>query len=384
MDVLVVAGEASGDQHAAGVVAALRRKRPDLRFFGMGGARLAAEGVELIHGAHELSVMGLVEVLPKVPRILTVMGDLERAAKARRPACALLVDAPDFNLRLARRLKALGVPVVAYVSPTVWAWREGRTKTIARRYDHLLCILPFEEAFLRARGVHATYVGNPVLEQVPAPAPPEPFRRALGLAEAGPVVAVLPGSRRGEIARLLPTLVEVCRQLKAQRPDVRLVVPVAPGLPRELVAAPFEGTGLSPLLVDGRAPEVVGASDVAVVASGTATLEAGLMRRPLVAVYRVNPITYALGTLLVKVPFFSLVNLLANRRVVPELLQHDFTAERVVRELEPLWGGPGREACLAGLDEVRRVLGPPGASERAADAVLAMLGRAVTPPASPR
>lgn len=373
MDVLVVAGEASGDHHAADVVAALRRKRPDLRFFGMGGPRLAAQGVELVHGAHELSVMGLVEVLPKIPRIWRVLGDLVRAAARRRPACALLVDVPDFNLRLAKRLKKLGVPVVGYVSPMVWAWREGRTKTIAQRYDQLLCILPFEEPFLRERGVNAMYVGNPVLDQVPDVAEPAVFRRALGLAEDAPVLAVLPGSRRGEILRILPTLVDVCRRVRAQRPNVQLVVPVAPGLPRELLARPFEGTELSPVLVDGRAPEVVGAGDVAVVASGTATLEAGLLRRPMVVVYRLNPITYAVGRLLVKIPFFSLVNLLAGKRVVPELLQGDFTAERVVQELDPLWEGPRRDACLAGLDEVRAVLGPKGASERAADAVLARL-----------
>lgn len=377
MDVLVVAGEASGDQHAADVVAALRRKRPDLRFFGMGGPKLAAEGVELVHGAHEISVMGLVEVLPKVPRIWRVMGDLARAAEERRPACALLVDVPDFNLRLAKKLKALGIPVVAYVSPTVWAWREGRTKTIAARYDHLLCILPFEEPFLRERGVNATYVGNPVLDQVPAAAEPAVFRRALGLAEDAPVLAVLPGSRRGEISRILPTLVEVCRRVQAERPNVQLVIPVAPGLPRELLAAPFEGTGLSPSFIDGRAPEVVGACDVAVVASGTATLEAGLMRRPMVVVYRVNPLSYAVGKVLVKIPFFSLVNLLAGKRVVPELLQGAFTAERVVQELDPLWDGPTRDACLAGLDEVRAALGPKGASERAADALLAAVVAAV-------
>lgn len=373
MDVLVVAGEASGDQHAADVVAALRRKRSDLHFFGMGGPKLAAQGIELVHGAHEISVMGLVEVLPKVPRIWRVLGDLERAAAARKPACALLVDVPDFNLRLAKRLKKLGIPVVAYVSPTVWAWREGRTKTIAQRYDHLLCILPFEEPFLRDRGVNATYVGNPVLDQVPAVAEPATFRRALGLDVNAPVLAVLPGSRRGEISRILPTLVDVCRRVHVQRPNVQLVIPVAPGLPRELLAARFEGTGLTPVFIDGRAPEVVGACDVAVVASGTATLEAGLMRRPMVVVYRVNPLSYAVGKVLVKIPFFSLVNLLAGKRVVPELLQADFTADRVVQELEPLWDGPARESCLAGLDEVRAVLGPTGASERAADAVLASL-----------
>lgn len=373
MELLVVAGEASGDRHAADVVAALRRKRPSLRFFGMGGPALEAEGVELLYGAHEISVMGIVEVLPRLPRLFGVLAGLVEAAKQRKPAAALLVDVPDFNMRLARRLAPLGVPVVGYVAPTVWAWREGRTRTLAKYYRKLLCILPFEEAFLRERGVDATYVGSPVLDQLPEPTPAATFRRALGIDEVGPVLAVLPGSRRGELSRLLPDLVEACRRIVARRPGTRLLVPVAPGLPRELVAAPFAEAGLSPTLVEGRATEVLGAADVALVASGTATLEAGLMRCPMVVVYRLNALSYVVGRLLVRLRFFSLVNLLADRAVVPELLQGGFTPEAVVEALEPLWEGPAREACLAGLDAVRATLGSTGAAERAADAVLAQL-----------
>jgi lipid-A-disaccharide synthase len=375
MDVMVVAGEASGDQHAAEAVAALKRLRPDLRFFGMGGPKLAAQGVELIHGAHEISVMGIVEVLPKVPRIWQVLGDLERAAKERKPAVALLVDVPDFNLRLAKRLKALGVPIAYYVAPMAWAWREGRTKTIAERVDRLLCILPFEEKFFRDRGVAATYVGSPVLEQMPAVNTPAHFRSQLGLPVDGPILAVLPGSRRSELSRLGGTLAGTAARVVAERPGTRVVIPVAPGLPREFVEAPFKAAGVQPILIDGRAPEVVGASDVALVASGTATLEAGLMRRPLVAVYRVNGLSYAIGKLLVRIPFFCLVNLLAEQRVVPELLQGDMTIDRIVAELTPLWSGPAREACLAGLDVLREKLGPPGAATRVAAAVIELLDR---------
>lgn len=375
MDVLVVAGEASGDQHAAALVAALKARREGLTFFGMGGAKLAQEGVELVHGSHEISVMGFVEVLPKLARIIRVMGDLTAAARARRPAVAILVDVPDFNLPLARRLKRLGIPVVWYISPMVWAWRSGRVKALAKVVDRLLCILPFEEAFLRERGVDATYVGSPVVEQVPPAGSPESFRSALGLEVARPVLAVLPGSRRSELARLLPVLVEVAQRVVTARPGTQIVVPVAPGLERALVAAPFAAAGLAVQLIDGRAPEVVGASDVAVVASGTATLEAGLMQRPLIAVYRMSPVSYAVGRALVRLPFFCLVNILANERVVPELLQGDATAERIVAELEPLWEGPARAKCLEGLERVRRELGPRGAAGRAAEAVLAVLDR---------
>lgn len=380
VSVLVVTGEASGDLHAADLVAAIKRHRSDLTFFGMGGPKLAAQGVELVHGAHEISVMGVAEVLPKIPRILKVLGDLEAAAKARAPACAILVDVPDFNFRLAKRLKALGIPVIWYIAPTVWAWREGRTELLSKYVDHLLCILPFEEAFLRERGVQATYVGSPLLDQIPPQAPVEHFRRALGLNEQQPVLAVLPGSRRSEISRILPTLVEVSKLVQGQRPTVQIVVPVAPSLPVDEISGPFAQAGLSPVLIDGRAPEVVGACDVAVVASGTATLEAGLMRRPLVAVYRVNPLTYAIGRLMVRVEFFCLINLLANERLVPELLQGDMTSEKIMAELEGLWAGPKREAILSGLDRVRAMLGEGGASERAAQIVLGTL--AATPRAS--
>lgn len=371
MEVLVVAGEASGDQHAADVVCALKRLRPDVRFFGMGGPKLAAQGVELLFGSHEISVMGLFEVLPKIPRILRILSQLERAARQRQPACALLVDVPDFNLRLAKRLNRLRIPVAAYVAPMVWAWRSGRARTIARRYDRLFCILPFEEAVLRAHGVNAVYVGHPLLDQLPPPNESTSFRQTLGLDAARPVIAVLPGSRRSEIARILPTLADVCRRLVAQNPALQVAVPIAPGIERHRVELHF--SGLKPLLVDGRAAEVVGASDVAIVASGTATLEAALMRRPLVAVYRLNPLTYWVARLLVRLEFFSLVNLLAKRRLIPELLQRDLTPSKVIAALEPLWAGSARDACMQGLDQLRYGLGSPGAAERVATGILEML-----------
>ncbi len=371
--VMVVAGEASGDRHAADLVAELQRARPELRFFGMGGAALAARGVDLLYSANEISVMGLTEVLPKLRRILQVLAGLTRAAARRRPRVAILVDVPDFNLRLARRLKAQGVRVAYYVSPMVWASRPWRARAIRRTVDRMLCILPFEEPFLRRSGVDARYVGNPVLEQVPDPAPPEEFRRRLGLSPGRPTLALLPGSRLGEIQRLLPAMVETARTLALERPGLQVVVPVASTIDPAVVSAYFEGSGVSPVLVAGRAPEAVGASDVAVVASGTAVLEAGLMQRPLVVVYRVSWLTYFVGKLLVRVAHIALVNLLANRRLVPELLQGDLTPKRVLAEVRRLWEpGPARDEMLAGLAEVQRTLGPKGAAARAAQEVLSL------------
>jgi lipid-A-disaccharide synthase len=372
--ILVVTGEASGDAHAAELVAALQARRPDLRFFGMGGTKLAARGVELLYGAHEVSVMGITEVLPKIPRILQVLKGIATAAAERRPACAILVDIPDFNLRLAAKLKALGVPVAYYVSPMIWAWRRGRVKTIRKRVDRMLCILPFEEDFYRDSGVDARYVGSPVVEQVPAPASAADFRQRLGLSLDAPTLALLPGSRMSEIRRLLPDMVNAARQLAAERPGLQIVVPVAPTIPREEITSRFEGSGLSPRYIDGRAPEVVGSSDAAIVASGTAVLEAGLMQRPLVVVYRVSLITYLVGRLMLKVAHVSLVNLLAGRRLVPELLQGEMTPERIASEVRRVWEpGPPREEMLRGLEEVRGRLGGPGAAERAAEAVLELL-----------
>jgi lipid-A-disaccharide synthase len=372
-EIMVVAGEASGDQHASELVHELQKRRPELTFFGMGGSKLGGRGVELVYSAHEVSVMGITEVLPKLFRILQVMKGLEREAERRRPALAVLVDIPDFNLRLARKLKRLGIPVAYYVSPTVWAWRRGRVKQIARNVDRMMCILPFEEPFYRDAGVSARYVGSPVLEQMPAPGSAEAFRLRLGLDPARPTLALLPGSRMGEIRRMLPAMVSSAETLVAERPGLQVVVPVAPTIPREEIERHFSGRKVTPRLVDGQAPEAVAASDVAVVTSGTATLEAGLMRRPLVVVYRVSWLSYLVGRALVKVAHIALVNLLAGRRLVPELLQGQMTPERIVSEVRRLWAGPEREQVVSGLDEVRKTLGPPGAAARAAETVLELL-----------
>ncbi|ADO73333.1 lipid-A-disaccharide synthase [Stigmatella aurantiaca] len=376
--ILVVTGEASGDAHAAELVAALQTRRPDLRFFGMGGSRLAARGVDLLYGAHEVSVMGITEVLPKIPRILQVMKGLAQAAAERRPVCAILVDIPDFNLRLAAKLKALGIPVAYYISPMIWAWRRGRVKTIRKLVDRMLCILPFEEAFYRESGVNARYVGSPVVEQVPAPASATTFRQRLGLSPDAPTLALLPGSRMSEVRRLLPDMVSAAQQLATERPGLQIVVPVAPTIPREEIVSRFEGSGLSPTFVEGRAPEVVGASDAAIVASGTAVLEAGLMQRPLVVVYRVSLLTYWVGRLMLKVAHVALVNLLAGRRLVPELLQGDMKPERIAAEVRRVWvPGTPRDEMIQGLEEVRGRLGGPGAAVRAAETVLELLPPAV-------
>ncbi len=372
--IMVVAGEVSGDQHAADLVAQLKKRLPDARFFGMGGARLGEQGVDLIYSASEVSVMGITEVLPKLRRILQVMNGLKRSAQHRQPACAILVDSPDFNLRLARKLKRLGIPVAYYVSPMVWAWRRGRIETIADCVDQVLCILPFEEAIYRRAGVRARYVGNPVLDQLPAPAEKEEFRARLGLDPQRPTLALLPGSRMPEVRRILPAMVGAAQELAAERAGLQVVIPVAPSIPTEEIRSRFAGSGIEPTLVDGRAPEVIGASDAAVIASGTAVLEASLMQRPFAVVYRVSLLSYLVGRVMLRVAHIALVNLLLGKRLVPELLQGSMTPRRIAAEVRRFWNpGPDRDQILSGLAELRAKLGPRGAASRAADAIVSLL-----------
>jgi lipid-A-disaccharide synthase len=318
------------------------------------------------------------------------MDALRDAAGERRPRAALLIDSPDFNLRLARQLRRLQVPVACFIGPSVWAWRAYRVRQIARDVARMLVILPFEASFYQERGVRATYVGNPladafrdnsVLTGAPAPHPGAIIskgsdiaarRSALGLEPDRPVLALLPGSRRQEIRRLWDPLLRAGRALRAERPGLQLVCPVAPTIDRALL-------GFAPdvIFVDGRAPEVLAAADAAVVASGTATLEAALAGTPMVVVYKMSWLSWLIGRLLVRVPFVSLVNLLAGRAVVPELLQSACTPERIARAVAPLLeGGPERTMQVQGLEAIRAQLASPGsgsAARRAAEEMLSLL-----------
>lgn len=365
---LVVCGEASGDLLAAGVVRALAGVAPGVRAYGMGGDQCRAAGVETVLDCSQIAVMGIAEVVPALPRVFAALWRLTRLARERRPSAALLVDAPDFNLRLAPRLRALGVPVVGYVSPTVWAWRAGRVRRVARDLAALCCVLPFEPAFYEARGyAKATYVGHPLLDA--------PASRPLSESARPPRLALLPGSRRQEVRRLAPRLAAAAARLVAERPSLDVVAPVASGLEVAWVAAQFARGGLVPRCVCEPARDVLAASDAAVVASGTATLEAALAGTPHVVVYAVSPLTWAVARLFVRTPFVGLPNLVAGRAVVPELLQRDCNEARIAREVAPLLdaASPGRAAQVAAFADVRASLGAPGASARVAAEILRVL-----------
>lgn len=369
---LISSGEPSGDLYAGELVAALRSKLPGVTGFGLGGDRLAAEGVSLVAHVRELAVVGLLEVVQHLPRFRAVFRELLAEVERQRPDLAVLVDYPDFNLRLARALAGRGIPVVYYISPQVWAWRRGRMRTIAATAARMLVIFPFEEELYRAAGVPVSFVGHPLVDLVKPAADRSAFLRECGLDPARPAIAVLPGSRRKEVGHNLPPLAGAVRLLAARRPELQFLLALAPTLDPALVEPHLAEAPLR--LVRGRTHEAVGAAALALVASGTATVETALLGTPMVVVYRISTLSYALGRRFVRVPHYAMVNLIAGRRVVPELIQSGFTAESVAAEAESLLLDRERSARMrADLAEVRRRLGEPGASRRAADEVAALL-----------
>ncbi len=331
--VLISAGEASGDLYAAGLVEALRRHRPDLQFFGCAGPRMQKAGVRPVVDAHSLAVVGLVEVITHIPRIWREYRKLLKAARTERPAVAILTDSPDFHLRVARQMKKLGIPVVYLVAPQAWAWRKGRLPLMRRTIDKLLCIFPFEPEFFARHGIDAIYIGHPLTRLVQPSASRAELRRQFGIPDDTPLVALLPGSRTGEAARHLPVLIETVKRLRADvKPSPRFVLAVPAGtIPlgsnfRERISA------ASIQLLEGKTWDVLVCADVALAASGTVTIEACLLGTPLVTFYRVNNLSWWMGKALVRVPFYSMVNLVAQRRIVPELMQDRMTAENLARE----------------------------------------------------
>lgn len=372
--ILIVAGEASADLHGAKVLSALRARRPGVEVFGIGGEEMRACGLQTVTPAEDISVAGLTEVLFAIPRILGILNRLTQMAKERRPKVAILLDLPDFNLRLAERLKKLGIPVVYYISPQVWAWRQKRVEQIKRVVDQMLVILPFEEPFYRERGVSAQFVGHPLVEELASAPTREAARQSLGMAAEGPLVALLPGSRKKEVTRHLPLMLAGLALLQKKMPTLRGMIPVASTISRALIESFVKAAGVQATVVDGQATEVLSASDAAVVCSGTATLQTALLLRPMVVVYRVSWLSFQILKRLVKVAHIALVNLIAGRAVVSELVQSAFTAESVSQELERLLQDAGYRADVTqALLGIKRELSQTGASDRVAEVTLTYL-----------
>ncbi|HEV7787066.1 MAG TPA: lipid-A-disaccharide synthase [Thermoanaerobaculia bacterium] len=376
-ELLVVAGEASGDLHGARLISELRQRVPGLTAFGLGGDEMRAAGLQAVAHSSEVAVVGITEVLKVLPRIREVFADLLHEVDRRRPALAVLIDFPDFNLRLARQLKGRGLGIVYYISPQVWAWRRGRVKTIARLVDRMLVLFPFEVDFYRDHGVDVIHVGHPLVDEVPVL--PQVWDRGGEEEKGGPFrIALLPGSRLSEVEALLPTLLAAVGKLAGRLPiEARIIR--APTVPRELLDEAVELSGLTVAIVESDRFAAVADSHLALCASGTATLEVGLLGTPMIVVYRLASWTYLLARLLVRLPNVALVNLVLGRRVVPELIQGQANPERIAGEAARLLTDTAaRREMRAGLAEVRSRLGAGGASGRAAGEVAEMLQEATS------
>lgn len=382
--ILIVAGEASGDMHAANLIKALHSRRPEVRVSAMGGGALAAAGAELLYDSARLAVVGLVEVLSHLGEILAARRRLVNFLAAERPDLLILVDYPDFNLLLAAAARKLGIPVFYYISPQVWAWRQGRVRKIKRLVDRLAVILPFEQKFYRERGMEVDFVGHPLVDELAGAAATAAgdWKAAHGL-EPGDerlIIGLLPGSRRREIAVMLPLFLAAARILARGRQPVPIfLLPLAPGLDREILAA--GGLALYRDL-DIRISEhdrhgMMAACDAVMAASGTVTLELALLGVPMVAAYRVSSFTYLVGRLLVDVPHTTLVNLVAGREVIPEFIQDRAEPALIGGEVAALLDNPQRrQTMVRDLAEVRQKLGRAGASQRAAAIALELLDSA--------
>ena len=366
--VLISAGEASGDLYAAGLVEALRRRNPDLDFFGCAGPRMQRAGVQAVVDASSISVVGLVEVITHIPRIWREYRKLVRAAVERRPDIAILTDSPDFHLRLARRLKSLQIPVIYLIAPQVWAWRKGRLPLMRRVIDRLLCIFPFEPEFFVSNGIDAVYLGHPLTRLVHSSTGRADLRKRFGVPDGVPLVALLPGSRKGEVDRHLPILLETAHRITGAtlNPAAKFIVAVPPELKlRERIS------GSSIQVLEGQTWDVLACSDLALAASGTVTIEASLLGTPMITFYRVNNLSWWMGKHLVKVPYYSMVNLVAGRPIVPEFIQADMTAPRLAAEALRLLADEGarqemrRELALV----VQKLSGPDDPMEVAASVV---------------
>jgi lipid-A-disaccharide synthase len=373
--ILVSAGEASGDLYAALLVAQLRRSLPDAEFFGCAGPKMRAAGVRPVVDAASLAVVGLVEVVGHIPRIYREYRRMVAAARRERPSLAILTDSPDFHLRLASRLKRLGIPVVYLVAPQVWAWRKGRIRTIRCNTNRVLCIFPFEEGFFRRQGVNADYIGHPLTTVVKRARTKEEFLSRHGFAQDRPLICLLPGSRRGEAMRHVPALIDAVRRIVRQLP-ASFVLATPAGFWRDSSATLRERIGDLPIrVVEGETWDAIAASDLALAASGTVTIETALLGTPMVTFYKVTGLSWFLGKFLVDVPFYSMVNLVAGRAVVPELMQNEVSGERLAQEALRLMESPlARQRMRTELAQVAAALtGNSDPMERAADIVRQVL-----------
>ncbi len=374
--IFISAGEASGDLNGASVAAALRNIRPDIRLSGMGGDMMRAAGVEIVYDIADLGVMGIVEIAKSLPKLFRLRDFLADWLARERPDVLVVIDYPGFNTRLAKVAKRLGIPVISYISPSAWAWGRGRAKEVAETVTKVAAIFPFEADVYRQAGADVVFVGHPLLDIVKPSLPKDEAYRLFGADPARPVVLLMPGSRRQEIDKLLPVMLAAMEKVAESVPDCQIFLPVASTISREILQNIIDGYKLEVRLTAGNNYDLMNIATVAIAASGTATLEAAIMGLPTVIVYKVAALTYLLGKMLVKIPHIGLPNIVAGRRIVPELLQGEATAANIAREALPIVTDPAVHGRMAAdLADVRQKLGESGAVGRVAQVILEVAAR---------
>ena len=372
--VVIIAGEASADLHGSNLVTAMKRLDPGIVFSGIGGKKMEQAGVKILLPSSEMAVVGLTEVFSKLRIIFKASKDIKSILKNDRPDLLILIDYPDFNIHIAKTAKRHGIPVLYYISPQVWAWRTGRVRKIARRVDRMAVILPFEKDYYKDRPIEVDYVGHPIMDECPRDINKSQVASKVGIEPGYPVVGLVPGSRKEEIRNLLPVMIDAIKIIKRRYPEIQCILPLAPDIEPSSVQPYIDDAEAPIILSQGSIYESLSVCDVALVTSGTATLETAIMGVPMVIVYKVSPITYWIGRMVVKVSYAGLVNLVGEEEVAPELIQDEATSDRLAHEALTLLDDAGiRENMIRNLNLIKEKLGRGGASEKTAKIALEMM-----------
>jgi lipid-A-disaccharide synthase len=375
--ILLVAGEVSGDLHGSHLVEAIQRIEPDVQFSGVGGEGLERRGVKLLYPAHSLSVVGITEVFVKLRTILKALRGLKRSLEREKPDLVILIDFPEFNLRLAKIAHRRGIPILYYISPQVWAWRPKRISLIAQLVRKMVVLFPFEVPLYEAAGVDVEWVGHPLLDIVKPTLPKEKAFQQFGLDPKQRTIGLLPGSRSHEVERLLPPLLASAHLLQKEIPDLQFVIPLAPGLPKTIFSSQMKNFSVPVKVFEGFTYDVMNLSDLLITASGTATLEGAILEKPMIIIYKVSFPSYWVGRALIRVDHIGLVNLVAEKEIAPELIQKDVHPKRIADEALRILRDPILSRKMSeSMGEVRQKLGEPGAAQRAARIVISLLHEA--------
>ena len=375
--ILLVAGEVSGDLHGSHLVEAIQRIEPEVQFLGVGGEGLKRRGMKLLYPAHSLSVVGLTEVFIKLRSILEALRRLKKSLDRERPDLVILIDFPDFNLRLAKIAHRRGIPILYYISPQVWAWRSKRIKLIARLVKKMVVLFPFEVPLYEAAGVDVEWVGHPLLDIVKPTLSKEVAFQQFGLDPKRRTIGLLPGSRMHEVERLLPSLLASAHLLQKEIQDLQFIIPLAPGIPKTILSSQMKNIAVPVKVVEGFTYDVMNLSELLITASGTATLEGAILGKPMIIIYKVSFPSYWIGRALIRVDYIGLVNLVAEKEIAPELIQKDVNPQRIADEAFRILRDPILSRKMTeSMGEVRQKLGEPGATQRAARIVTSLLHEA--------